>query len=311
MVASAGDYLTTTRAVLAEARTVQGLLVADPDAAELALDDLVAAATRQDATGDVALRFTAAEPLEPAGEAPETTEELLAGALVELHVASVLMATGHAADEGGPPGDQELMARAVNELAGTLEALDRERAGSGRLGFVAAAPAPRQSPDAETAIARLRADVDAMLGAVMKRSAEVITELVGELGKLLPDRVSEAMARIGGELDSLPKLGRIVRIGLRKLEKVLNLLSRLISVDVGDWVRVQLQRLWDHARSGELVVTFLDNVLDVEGARRYVQNALETTSADTVRIHLAADEHRWRRARGRWRAWSCPRRAGR
>lgn len=283
----ASGYLATTRSVLVEAQHLESLLRVDPDAAEVAIDDLATAAGHQDATGDASLGFTS----RTTEAAPEgTTEEVLAGALAELQVANVLMAAGQATGEGGVAGDPSLLARAIGELDDTLTALDRGALDTGRLGFAVPASAPRQSPDDTTALARLQEDVETMVGTVVEDSGEVVSGLVKKLGELVPEQITEAMSRLGEHMESLPKVGRVLRIGLRKLEKVLNLLSRLVGKDNGDRVREKVQGLWERIRSGEMVGSILDDILDLEGTRTHVAATLPATGVARAKVDLAAQE---------------------
>ncbi len=289
----AQSYLSSTRSVLDEARRVQDLLDRDPAAAQVAVDDLAEAAAHQDAGGDSYFAFMFSEQQTAAveGATEETTEQLLAGAVAELQVANVLMAAGQATGDAGVNGQPQLLAQAVEELEGTVEAFDR--AGTpqtGRLGFSSPSAASAKSPTGVFAEEAFRRTADDLLTLVVTSSSEVISSMLEKLRKLVPENVTEAMGKLGKEVETLPKVGRVLRLGLSKLEKVLNLLSRLVGKDVAAGLKDWMQELWNKVRSGNLVLAVLEAVLDIDSARACVDTALRSESLDRAKVDRAVEE---------------------
>src|SRR5208337_1266912 len=275
----AQSYLSSTRSVLDEARRVQDLLDRDPAAAQVAVDDLAEAAAHQDAGGDSYFAFMFSEQQTAAveGATEETTEQLLAGAVAELQVANVLMAAGQATGDAVVNGQPQLLAQAVEELEGTVEAFDR--AGTpqtGRLGFSSPSAASAKSPTGVFAEEAFRRTADDLLTLVVTSSSEVISSMLEKLRKLVPENVTEAMGKLGKEVETLPK--------------VVNLLSRLVGKDVAAGLKDWMQELWNKVRSGNLVLAVLEAVLDIDSARACVDTALRSESLDRAKVDRAVEE---------------------
>jgi hypothetical protein len=291
-VALTHSYLSSTQSVLEQARRVYDLLDHDPAAAHVAADELAEVAVRQDAGGDSYFAFMFSEreatPADSAGE--ENTEQLLAGVVAELQVANVLMAVGQAAGEGGVSGQRQLLGDAVAELEGTIEAFDRGTSQTGHFGFMPLSAPAEESPDLPTAAEGFRRRAEETLTLVVTGSGAVVSSMVTKLRDLVPESFTEAMGKLGKEVETLPKVGKVLRLGLSKLEKVLNLLSRLFEKDFTASLKSWLQELWTKVSSGQLVPAVLEQAFDVTGARACVEDALKSASLERTRTDRAAQE---------------------
>jgi hypothetical protein len=199
-------------------------------------------------------------------------EDVIALAATDLKVGSVLVAAGDAVGEAGRPGDPELLDAALSDLRASTYELERAVASTdGRhFAFMDEPPPPARAADPAAAIAAFRAAVDEVLEAL-------VSGVQGTAGKVIDKlpwaKAAAALGALGEAIPSVAKGGRLLRLGLRKVEAALDALSRLVGRDVLGAIRARIESLLEKAREG-VVREAARALLDVEGARAYVAAAL-------------------------------------
>jgi hypothetical protein len=205
-------------------------------------------------------------------EQERAADDVIALAATDLKIGGVLVAAGNAVGETGPPGDPALLDTALSELRTSTYELERAaRSADGRhFAFVDEAAPPARAVDRAEAIAAFRAAADevleALVGGVQGTAGKVIDKLPWA-------RAVEALGSLGGSGPALPKVGRLLRLGLRKVEAALDALSRLVGRDALGAIKERIQALLEKAREG-VVRQAAQALLDVEGARAHVAAAL-------------------------------------
>ena len=146
-------YVQQTKSVADAGRLLQNLLADDEATRDYAVTQLVAAAEQQTQQGAGYRAFMFSEMKQaPANKAvgARVTEEVLAGALAEVQVASVLIEAGRAVGETGEPPQPHRLDEALSQLEDTTQTFKQalvsakpaDARAAGHLAFVGAAAAP-------------------------------------------------------------------------------------------------------------------------------------------------------------------------
>jgi hypothetical protein len=275
---------------------LRNALDAEPERRRRAIERLEQAAAAQ----DTAVRDFQAfmfEQLEPAAEVDverraAAAEETLASVLADLDVGNVLVAAGRAVGEGQPGAatDAASLNDALRRLDNTKNTLAGDgRAGAATFGFTTrAAPAPAlHSADLAAAIATFSARSDAALQTLVDESAAALTKALHTLLSL--GSVGEALTKLGEPLGELPKVGRLIGLGVRKLRRAFATLANLLGHEAVRQVKGKVDDLWKKVTSGEALAALLRTAFDVETTRQSIATIL-SGSVEHDRVDGASAE---------------------
>jgi len=295
-------YVQQTKSVADAGRLLQNLLADDEATRDYAVTQLVAAAEQQTQQGAGYRAFMFSEMKQaPANKAvgARVTEEVLAGALAEVQVASVLIEAGRAVGETGEPPQPHRLDEALSQLEDTTQTFKQalvsakpaDARAAGHLAFVGAAAAPAVVKSAnlahatntfrERSVTTLKTVVDESRAAV----ADGVKSLEDSKGGGV---VLEALGALGNKLLDLPQfetLGRLVRQGLAKLNSAIDALLNLVGNDALKRVKEQLEKLWEKFSGGKDVLTqALEHLFAVAATEAKIAevSALQGLSLDTV-----------------------------
>jgi hypothetical protein len=285
VVGGAGD-------LLAAGRTLADVLQTAPGAASLAVDRLVAVggSVATGFEGYVSSRFADLSP--DAGTAapdvdPTAADDLLLTALVDIDSGQVLLAAAQAVGEVGP-ADPTALAPSLQRLEVTVGLVTTTQATSGRFGFTADNIGDVPSPDAPAAAARLRGRTEALLDDLVARVGAVLEEVLTSAAQLPAAAVQAALGKLGDVAPAIPKLGRLVRLGLANLRRAVDTVKQLLDGLGLDRLRDTVTRLWEQARTGQLLAPVIRTLLDVDGARAALAEVLQASDRDPARLDAAA-----------------------
>jgi hypothetical protein len=246
---AASDYLRETRNVLRAGEWLRDVIDTSDEAVEDAIRRLEEAADEQEATGSrfQTLGFSTLEAAR--GNVEQTAEELeslLSGVVAEVDVANVLLTAGRALGEAGESGDRAELDEALYQLEERTRRLEQGGASPDRLGFsdLDISGKTFASPDLQSAVVTFQAEASDALSGLVADAAEVTTTVLEELKKLDRANVLASLKGLGGRIEPLAKVGRLLRRGLKKLEQALDALIRIVGSDALARVRERAAELW-------------------------------------------------------------------
>lgn len=259
-------------------------------ALSIAVEQLEAAAEAHDTgiTGVVTLGFAELDTNERPLQV--VTQDLLLTAMADLDVADVLLSAAVATGDGvGPAGDPALLDHALVRLDDSSRSMAGEGDGSVQLGFAEPAPPAVEppSPDLGAATDRLRGRVDELLQTLKRGTEGVARCAVTAMKDMAPEAVKSAVAKLGEEVPALPKVGRLIAQGLRKLERALQTLGRLLHLDVIGRVRDRVAHVWTRVQDGTALEPVLRRFFGDDDTRIEADRVLEDV-ADAVALDDAS-----------------------
>ena len=144
------------------------------------------------------------------------------------------------------------------------------------------------SPDAATAVARVRGEAASALNAIAERCAGVMVDMVAELARRKVP-VAAWLSKLGETLHLKEIGGRLLRLALRATERALAALSRMIPPTSTDSVRRALAEMTARLDEGAAPATVLVGaVLGFPAIDRDIEACLAGTGLDPGRLDSAA-----------------------
>ncbi len=293
------DYLPSARSVLFAGQRLRDVLGDDTATLQFAVGQLEDAAGRHQSSrlGYRDFIFSELGSTDDVEVRERIVEDSLASALADLDVANVLLASGHAVGEVGEPAASENLNEALARLSATAGAIERSKGGSGasvaRFGFSepAALPAVGPAADLGSALATFRRLTDETLEGLVAATESVVRGVSKALSELDTQKVLGALTSLGAQVPPLPRMGRLIRLGLNKLEAALDTLIRLLGDDLLAQIKQRIEEFWNRVMEGETVTRTVAWALDVEGARAFVTELLQDSqNFDPAAVERAGDE---------------------
>jgi hypothetical protein len=269
------DYLSNAQAVLNAGRRLRVQLDAPIAERQFAARRLEEAAAESDAAAGRLRAFMFEEADAPAALTPEhRAEDALALITTDIHIANVLIAAGHVSDEsGGGPVPPAVLDEALARLDNANRTLSRAAEQSGAFHFSEDVE-PVSSLTLDAALDNFRSCMKNTLDTVVVESEKVARVAVDALGKLPLEKVTAALGGLGTAGDALPRIGRLLRQGIDKLEGALNALLRLFGSDA----------MRKKFRDGELIPGLLRSALHVDDTMVFVENILHSGKVTQVAL---------------------------
>jgi hypothetical protein len=298
-----GDYLLNTQSVLYAGRRLRDLVDADQATKEYAITGLERAAQRY-TTGGTSYRAFMFSELETTLEADKamrqrTTEDAMVSVLTDLQVANVLMAAGLTLGETGEKAVPHLFDEALLRLENTTRAIEQplssplsEGIEPGRFRF-AAAGAPleiKKSDDLPAAVETFRSRSEETLTALVNESVAVATSVITALSKLDEKLVLVALSKLGGQMQELPKAGRLFRQGVEQLERAIDALIHLLGGEALARIKDQVAKIWQDVKEGKYMDQAVEWAFDVKGTRTYVAEVLGSAGIELKRLDDASHD---------------------
>jgi hypothetical protein len=266
MTSTVLDEAKSARSVAAAAELVRESLAATGTVDSYAVEALERIATTHiDVAASHARQGFEPDPTAGAVGAAPTETAVLAAVVSNLAVGEAMLAAGRAVGEGADRADPAYLSGAVADLELTADSLERLDAASMALSqrFDSASAAdPAQAAD------RLRAGVEQALQQIADSAGQVSTQAFTSSAAIVPDKIRELVGQLGERIDLGEHAGRLVRLGLRAVQRALNLFARLFPGDLlrraGADVLALHDRLAAH-EPGSAVVGWLVGVDSVRG----------------------------------------------
>jgi hypothetical protein len=303
-VTTTADYLPGAHDVVRAGRELLGVIDRPGPDRQDAVDRLVAATHQQEAgVGQFrTFMFSALESPGSAENKEQLAEELLGNITFDIRVAGLLITGGDAVGEAGRRGDKRAYEEALVQLNETRTWLEDDAAAATYV------PGAAGAPDQPTAVEqRFHEQATATVTTLVEESRAVLRSVVANLKDLDPVGVLEAFAKVGSELQQLlPKVGRLLRLGLRKLEQAIHALQRLFGAQALAEVSAAASHLWKRLVNGGTLDDLLSAAIGAGEARAAVDSMfaagpLETAALRRATTALVALEPRIRTTMGRMR----------
>jgi len=288
-VVHTSDYLLSAQSVLYASRRLRNVLDADRATLEYAITRLERAAQQYEdgGTGYRAFMFSELETTPEAEKATRErlTEDALASVLTDLQVANVLMAAGLTLGETGEKIEPRRLDEALLGLENTTRIIERslasplaEGAAPGRFGFTeeVAVPEAIQSADLPSAIETFRSRSDETLTTLVNETQGVVTSGVTALSRIDQEKVVAALSNLGLQIQALPKVGRLFRQGVEKLEGAIDALIRLLGSEALAQIKAKVEEVWRKVQEGEYVAQALEWAFGVEATRTHIAEILHS-----------------------------------
>jgi len=282
------DYLMSTQSVLYAGKRLRSLLGQDRTKLEYAATQLELAGQRQEGGASSYRAFMFAElggtPETNRAQRARTTEDVLATIVADLHVANVLMAAGQSMGETGGKADVPLLDDALARLEGATRTVERSVAAPlnepgvpGRFGFAAPTVGPPEvvhSPDLPAAIANVRGRANDALKSLVNGAQGVATSVFDALKRLDQTQVVAALAKLGGQIEGLSGIGRLVAQGLRKLQGAIKALTDLLGSDALGRIKDRVEQVWKDVTGGKYLPEVLEWAFQVDKTRTVIETRL-------------------------------------
>lgn len=277
---STSRYLLNTAGVLAAGRELQNMLGEDLETLDYAVTQLEEAAKDQEIGGTKYRAFMFAELKKSKGVQTERRErisdDVFATVLMDMQIANVLMAAGHALGEAKGDSEPQLLDEALNDLDETRPVIARglssplaKESGPGRLNFsgVVTKATVFQSVDADSAVQTFHKNSNDTLDKLVSGVHEVAVSVLNAVKKLSPEKILEALNNLGGPAQTITgMIKRLISQGARKMKQAIDDLVRLIGNDSILQIRDKIRELWDDREKG-IVDTLLGTIIGVETTR--------------------------------------------
>jgi hypothetical protein len=275
---STSELLSATRQVVDAGRDLEDVLDEDRTTVRLMARRLEKRLAEMDPQAS-ALQELAFEDLEAEalGEVPEpAVDEILGTVLIDIQAGRLAVAASGAAGESGAgPGHQEY-AEALTDLKETERAFDRAPA---TLGLEAPAE-PRRiaSPDEASARATFRDEATRTLDSIVTGTEGVVTATMDEIKRLpFAATLDELIRRAGGWKGPVPKAGPLLRLGLKKLKRALESLSRLFKLPQVEELKEKLAAFWQEVTGEGFLTTVVKRSVRIGAAESRVASALNAS----------------------------------
>jgi len=212
-------YLTRSEGLLNTAEQFRAALAVGDAERESIVQDLIFV-SRQGAAEEFELHYGMGE-APTITKRPDNLEDGLSAILLDVQSANLLMSAGLALNEGGARGPN-MFDEAVNHIE---EARMDAKAELSKPSHYAAAAAIK-SDTLDSARETFTTNSQAVLSEFVAEAAKVINSVVEQLKKLESAKILEAMTRLGASVPVVPRVGRLIRLGIEKLQSALDALTR-------------------------------------------------------------------------------------
>ncbi len=219
----------------------------------------------------------------------EAAGDLLASALVDLHVANTLIVAGQAAGEVPQRASSQQLEDATSQL-NALTASDAPLRGM-RFGFDAGvAPAlVAASPTLDAAKAAYQKRCDEVCAGLVSGTKKVLEAAYKQLKALDATQLVQAINSIGQTAVNMPDAGKLIGKGLQMAVRALEKIAQLLKSTTAQTLRDQAGKLLEMLTgSADLLDAFLNLAFGVSNAKKKVQGLLEGTTSAKEKIDEGA-----------------------
>lgn len=295
----ASDFLLGARSVLLAGRDLQEAVAAnDPNAIEFAVTELERAYALYDQAGVnyrlfMLGRLATTRSLD---QRERVSGDNLATIVTDLQVAQVLTAAAQATGELDMPSEVRTVGVAVPPLEAALQDLEQTTArlrGPLAAPFTEAPPATRgflrpaeviavppvQSQTLDEAVQTFRTISLTTLDGVVDGLRQAILGLIQAIRNLDEQAILEALRLLGLDLQRLPEVGRLIRLALDRITKVIDAIVDWLGPEILQLLKEQLRELLRKLLRDQQVSDLLRQALKVEDTRALIE---QTLSAPTL-----------------------------
>jgi hypothetical protein len=283
------DYVASTQEVLLAAKRLRSNLNKDIGSREFAVTQLEQAVKQQDAQGTSIRAFMFAEPADPEPDAVvPTVEDALQSIEIDLGVANLLLAAGATLGETGQKAPPQVLDEAVLQFETRTQGM--EQAGNlSRFGFEdsAAAPAIVTSADLPTALENFRKQAEETLSQLVSDAQMVIGTIAEQLSNAGGEQVLDAIGKLNTGVKDLPKIGRLFRQGIEKIEQAIDALIRFLGSDVLESAKGTIETFWREVKEGKQVEGLLGRAFGIDTTRAHITSILGVGGLKTEALDRA------------------------
>jgi hypothetical protein len=284
----AGDYsefLSSTQSVLYAGQRLREALYEDPQTLEYTINGLEQAVDRHRAGSSQfqTFMFSAMESAEQPEQRERIAGDTVASVLADLQVANVLLSAGQTLGETGQASGPAALDDALSALEGTSLGLERASFSSmeagaqyGRFGFAAAPAEAASEPslDLTTACNSFSTASKDTLSLLVSESREVVTGLAKAVSEIDQEKLLKSLGIFSKQVEQLPKVGRLFRQGLTKLENAINALIKLLGSGTLDKIKDQVAKLWGDIKQGKYIDDAFRYLYQVKQTQEMVDKSL-------------------------------------
>ncbi|MCD6291615.1 MAG: hypothetical protein J7M34_14040 [Anaerolineae bacterium] len=310
------DFLLSARTIALAGRDLQEALTQnEPRAIEFAIAELEQAYMRYDQSSERYQMFMLGQlgTTRSAAQAERVSTDGLASLVTDFQVAHVLLAAGQAVGESGEP-TRGVRAEAISPLTEAVESLEdtarmirRPLAASlsepppATRGLLAAkaptAVEPVHSLSLAAAIATLQTTTTDTLEDLVSRVREAIVACVEELSNLDEDDILRALRLLGMDLEGIPDVGRLIRLGIDRLKKAINAVVAWLGEETLERLKERLKEVLHQWLTGEQINVGLRYVLAVDDTQQMVKQAVSQPGLTIEKVDQASTEVKQLRVR--------------
>ncbi len=290
-----GDFLLSTRTIVLAGQDLQDALAQnEPTAIEFAITELEQAYARYDQAGENYRTFMLGRlgTTRSAAQAERVSIDAMASVVTDLQVSHVLLAAGAAVGEVKlPPRRGRKAVVAPLSLTDALQALEQT---TRVLRRPLAAPLSRppstgtrglfgpaqpivieavHSASLEEALQTFNSTASDTLERLIEGVYKAIMACIEAISKLDEESILAALRMLGLELEKLPDIGRLIRLGIDRLKKAIAALVAWLGEEIMDLLKAKLEELLRRWLSGEKIESELRRVLNVEATQNLVREA--------------------------------------
>ncbi|NOZ29190.1 MAG: hypothetical protein GXP39_14230 [Chloroflexi bacterium] len=312
------DFLLSARTLVLAGQDLQEALAeSDPAAIEFAITEMEQAYTRYDQASERYHMFMLGRlgTTRSAAQAERVSVDGLASLVTDFQVAYVLVAAGQAVGEGEPttPDSRTIattppsLTEALGALEETTRALRRPltepitQPPSATRGMLRPAEAPEveafRSLSLQKAVQTFQAVTSETLEALVEGVHQAIMACAEALSRLDEDAVLRALQMLGLELEQIPNLGRLIRLGVDRLKKAITALTSWLGEEALDSLKEKIENMLRRWLSGDQLDATLRWALAVEDTQQLAQTALAQPSLTVEKLDQTATEIKLLRTR--------------
>jgi len=217
-------------------------------------------------------------------EAQLSTPEMMSVVISDLHVANTLMAAGTALQETEAKPNPQLLDQALVGLQQTAT-IDQET-----ISAFAFTSTPVHSPDLPSARDVFRQRVTEALDEMVSLSKDACSSVISGLKKVDSQQALDALAKLGGPLAELPKMGLLFRKGVEKMQNALDFLKRMLDSAGLQEVKQKLTEIWSRVMDGTWANVLLDWIFRVDAIKGMLPRAATSDKFAADQVDMATGE---------------------
>lgn len=286
------SFILDTQSILRSAKLLRINLDKDSKKVEFAANQLQQVVNQQGSSGDIYRSFMFSElesiPLHDKANRERIMEDTLISIFVNLETANLLLVAGAVCGESGKKLNPSKLDEAMYRLDNTIKIMDRSSSMSGRFGFQEDATKSRfiESPDLPSAIKAFREQSDFTLSYIISESNNAIKKIVNGLSVFRSDDLNSAFACLGGQMQELPQIGRLLGQGIEMIQDSIDAIVHLMGSEAIAKAKVYVHDVWANINNGIYLNEILEFAYDVQETKAFIAAKISSVLLDKNALDL-------------------------